>query len=276
SDSGGSDSGGSGGGPDSGGSDPGGSTACSHSGGTSTTGTTGTGGSTGGSGGSDSGAERPAASGKIVDGTLDWGVKKSFRSYVTGPIGGGTVETGSGAEVNGGGYRFPDGTGSFDAEAPALETAFKGSVRFLAHKEGGAYALDLKLSELRVTAGGGKGSLVADVSSKDRESGKVSTYDDLTLATLTLSGKTLGGQGAKKGVVTLTDVPAALTTAGAKAFGGFYRSGEALDPVSVAISLDKDATLPSGTSGGSTTGGSGGADAGTTGAGTTGSSGAGT
>ncbi|MEW1887924.1 HtaA domain-containing protein [Streptomyces sp. NPDC085659] len=211
--------------------------------------------------------DKPAAeSGDIVDGTLDWGVRASFRSYVTGPIAKGKVETTSGAKATAGGYRFPDATGTYDAAGQKLKATFGGKVRFLGHEEDGAYTLDLSLSHLKVQVSGSKGTLLADVSSKDRATKKVSTYTGLAVADLKLPA---GKLAAKDGVVTLSGVPATLTSDGAtKAFGGMYQAGEALDALTVAVSVDKDATLPTGsTTGGSTTGGS------TTGGGSAGGSG---
>ncbi|MZD06587.1 hypothetical protein GTW43_16000 [Streptomyces sp. SID5785] len=212
---------------------------------------------------SDAATDAAAVSGDLADGTLDWGVKESFRTYITGPIAGGKVELGGGATQNGAVYRFGDASGSYDADAKSLDAKFAGSVRFLGHKEDGAYALDLKFSDLHVTAAqGGSGRLVADVSSKDRESGKVSTYDDLTVATLKAGA---GDLVAKDDVVTLDGAAATLTADGAKAFGGFYQAGAALDPVTVAVSLDENAELPGGTS----AGGDGGTSGGTSGGGST-------
>ncbi|MFJ5109385.1 HtaA domain-containing protein [Streptomyces sp. NPDC088551] len=195
----------------------------------------------------------PAAeNGAIVDGTLDWGVKESFRSYVVGPIAQGTVELGDGATKSGAAaYRFPKGTGDFDASARTLSASFGGTVRFLGHKEAGAYVLDLRLSGLQVVVKDGKGTLVADVSTKDRETGKVSTYRDLTFATLDVPA---AGPVAKDGVVTLNAVPATLTADGTRAFGGMYQAGTELDRLTLAVALDEDADLP-GTTG--TTGGTG-------------------
>ncbi|WP_411112721.1 HtaA domain-containing protein [Streptomyces sp. 029-5] len=215
----------------------------------------------------------PAAeNGAIVDGTLDWGVKESFRSYVVGPIAQGTVELGDGATKSGtAAYRFLKGTGDFDASARTLSASFGGTVRFLGHKEAGAYVLDLRLSGLQVVVKDGKGTLVADVSTKDRETGKVSTYRDLTFATLDVPA---AGPVAEDGVVTLNAVPATLTADGTRAFGGMYQAGTELDRLTLAVALDKAANLP-GTAGGTgTAGGSGTAGGGSVG-GTVGGAGGG-
>ncbi|MFJ5593904.1 HtaA domain-containing protein [Streptomyces noursei] len=180
--------------------------------------------------------------GRIVKGTLDWGVKESFRSYLTGPLARGKVELSGGAAAHGTTYRFGAARGSYRADGHALDAAFHGAVRFLGHRTNGVYALDLRFSALHVRVEGGSGSLIADVATKDRESGEVSTYRQLTVATLALRS---GVPSAQRDVVALDRVPATLTEGGAKAFGGSYRAGDALDPVSVAVALTDDARLPS-------------------------------
>ncbi|WP_031085885.1 HtaA domain-containing protein [Streptomyces sp. NRRL WC-3549] len=226
---------------------------------------------------SSSASPRPSASatspaveqGPVVDGTLDWGVKESFRAYVTGPIAHGEIKTSGGATASSGGYRFPDATGAFDADQQTLEAEFAGSVRFLGHKEEGAHTLDLSLSKLRVQVKGSTGTLVADVSTKDRRTKEVATYTALTVADLKLPA---GELAAEDGVVTLKGVPATLTADGTKAFGGMYDKGEALDALTVAVALDEDAELP-GATGGSGGSGSAGGSGSIGGSGTTGGSG---
>lgn len=216
----------------------------------------------------------PGTPAPLVDGTLDWGVKASFRSYVTGPIAAGKVELTGGATNTAAGYRFPQGTGTWAADGKTLTAAFSGGVRFLGHLQQGAYALDLKFGDLKVTTHGATGTLTADVSGKDLTTGKVTAYDDLAVAALSGVAPRTAGR-----VVTVTAASAALTADGAKVFSGFYRAGDALDPVTVAVSLEEGAALPTaspspstdttdttdtagttgGTSGG-TTGGTSGAD----------------
>lgn len=178
-----------------------------------------------------------AATGTVADGNLDWGVKKSFRDYVTGPVAGGKAEVSGGARQSGDGYRFPKGHGSYDTGTAALDAAFDGAVRFTGH-EG---QLDLKLSDLKVKANGTSGTLYADVSAKERSSGKVVATDDMPLAKLKLPADALK---ARSGVVSVSAAPATLTAQGAKAFGDMYKEGQDLDPVSVTVSVDKNATLP--------------------------------
>ncbi|MFI0943719.1 HtaA domain-containing protein [Streptomyces sp. NPDC021020] len=217
----------------------------------------------------------PGGPAAVVDGNLDWGVKESFRTYVTGPIAAGKVELTGGATATAAGYRFPKGTGTWDAAGTELNASFSGGVRFLGHLQQGTYALDLKLSDLKVHTEGATGTLTADVASKDLASGKVTDYDDLAIADL-------GGvaPAAKDGVVTVAAAKATLTADGAKVFSGFYEKGAALDPVTLAVSLSDDAGLPTAapTTGGTSGGTSGGAGTsggtGTDGAGSVGGTGA--
>ncbi|WP_254812668.1 HtaA domain-containing protein [Streptomyces cavourensis] len=182
-------------------------------------------------------------SGPVVDGTLDWGVKESFRSYVVGRIAHGRIETTDGATANDNGYRFTKATGHLDAEKNSLNARFEGKVRFLGHETAGAYKLDLSLSNLKVDVQGTTGKLVADVSTKDMASGKASTYTGLAFADLKVPA---GALVAKEGVVNLKDIPATLTEDGSKAFSRMYHKGDELDALTAAVSLDKDATLPPG------------------------------
>ncbi|MEU8891065.1 HtaA domain-containing protein [Streptomyces sp. NPDC048442] len=207
-----------------------------------------------------------AEQGAVVDGNLDWGVLGRFRDYVTGPIAHGKVELSGGAVKSGVGFRFPKGKGSFDAEKQNLSAAFAGKVRFVGHEEGGEYTLDLNFSAFKVEVKGGRGTLVADVSTKDRATKKVETFKALTIADLTPAGEL----SVVDGVVKLAGVPAKLTAGGSKAFGGMYKAGQELDALTVAVSVEEGARLPGGSAGGAGTAGGSTGGAGTTGGGSVG------
>ncbi|MFJ5884578.1 HtaA domain-containing protein [Kitasatospora cineracea] len=184
-------------------------------------------------------AADPAVSG----GRLDWGVKQSFLTYLTGPVANGKwALTGGAATVGGSVFRFHSAAGSYDPATGALSAAFQGGVRFTGHPENGGNALDLALSRLTVKAGAdGSAALYADVSSKSRESGKTSSTGQARLADLSLSGVSLKNA---TGTITLSNVPATLTSAGAAAFGGFYTAGTALDPLTFSVTLKSPAAAP--------------------------------
>ena len=62
------------------------------------------------------------AEGRTVQGgRLDWGIKSSFQSYVTGPIAqGSSTLRGGAATVGGSQFRFHSATGSYDPDSGAF------------------------------------------------------------------------------------------------------------------------------------------------------------
>ncbi|MFF1872738.1 HtaA domain-containing protein [Kitasatospora herbaricolor] len=177
-----------------------------------------------------------AAEGRVSGGRLDWGIKQSFLTYVTGPIAKGSWGlTGGAATVGGSGFRFHSATGAYDPQTGALTAAFSGGVRFTGHQENGVNALDMSVGRLTLRAGaGGDAGLYADISSKSKDTGKVTAVSQARLADLSLAGLDLRGAA---GTLTLSNVPATLTGAGASAFGGFYGAGTALDPLTLSVNL---------------------------------------
>ncbi|MET7484630.1 HtaA domain-containing protein [Streptomyces sp. NPDC005538] len=171
-------------------------------------------------------AGKATSSGTITDGAVDWGVRRTFREYVTGDIAKGRWTLSSGAEDGGALFRFPDGRGTY--RSGQLTASFKGAVRFT-----GAEGLDLMLSGVRATVDDGKGTLYADVTGPDFTGNKIPL--------VTFTAKNLK---AVKGLAKLTEAPAKLTAQGAKAFGGMYQAGTAMDPVSLAVALTDGARLP--------------------------------
>ena len=171
---------------------------------------------------------KKAAPGAVEDGAVDWGVRRTFREYVTGAVADGKWTLTDGAQDGGALFRFPAGKGTYDRKKRALTAAFEGALRFT-----GRHGLDLRLSGLRVTVGDGEGTLYADVTSADLSGKKV------PLVTFAAKGMT-----PTDGLLRLTEVPAELTARGAEAFGGMYRAGTEMDPVSLSIALTDDARLP--------------------------------
>ncbi|UYN83427.1 MAG: HtaA domain-containing protein [Microcella sp.] len=158
-------------------------------------------------------------------GTLRWGVKESFRNYVTGSIAQGTIRV-SGASSDGSVVVFPQtsATGATDT------IAYGGSVRYSGHS--GALDVTIASPTVRLVSST-RGELVATVNGSR-----------VTLATLSLAN------GARTvlpdGAVRYSGVPATLTAAGAPAFayGGtaFYPAGTALDAVTFTIGAPSSAS----------------------------------
>ncbi|MFG2182629.1 HtaA domain-containing protein [Streptomyces abikoensis] len=173
---------------------------------------------------------------EVSGGRLDWGIKSSFQSYVTGPIAQGGWELQGGAATTGGSrFRFHSAKGSHTPGSGAFEAAFSGGVHFTGHrKPDGSHELDLTISRPTVRVTGGAGTLYADMTSKAKGTGEVTTATQVPLAALDVSGADLRGAGTHVG---LADVPATLTAQGAKAFAGYYTQGTALDPVTLSADV---------------------------------------
>ncbi|MEV7191465.1 HtaA domain-containing protein [Streptomyces sp. NPDC093510] len=171
----------------------------------------------------------------VQGGRLDWGIKSSFQSYVTGPIAhGASTLQGGAATVGGSQFRFHSAKGSYDPDSGVFDAGFSGGVRFTGHKKGGSYELDLTISRPTVKVSDGSGTLYADMVSKEKGTGKVTTTPQVPLASLDVSGIDMKGG---TGPIALTNLPATLTSQGAKAFAGYYTAGTALDPVSLSTDL---------------------------------------
>ncbi|WP_405993725.1 HtaA domain-containing protein [Streptomyces sp. NBC_00986] len=182
-----------------------------------------------------------AESRTVQGGRLDWGIKSSFQSYVTGPIASGSYSlTGGAATVGSSQFRFPSATGSYDGSTGAFRSSFAGGVHFVGHrKTDGSYELDLTLSRPTVRISGSTGTLYLDITSKAKGTGAVTTSSQVPFASLSLGGIDMKGGG---NAVVLNNLPAILTAQGAKSFAGYYTAGTALDPVSLSADVQAAAT----------------------------------
>ncbi|MFF3210780.1 HtaA domain-containing protein [Streptomyces sp. NPDC002886] len=177
------------------------------------------------------------AAGRTVEGgRLDWGIKSSFQSYVTGPVAKGGFKLKNGAATAGGSlFRFHSASGSYDPDSGSLQASFSGGVTFQGHqKPDGTYELDMSVSRPTIKISGGSGTLYVDVSSKAKEGGAVTTASQVPFAELGLGGVNMKGGGSP---IALANIPATLTEQGAKAFAGYYAAGAQLDPVSLSVDV---------------------------------------
>ncbi|MFE6777909.1 HtaA domain-containing protein [Streptomyces sp. NPDC057702] len=173
---------------------------------------------------------RAKDAGKIADAAVDWGVRRTFREYVTGPVAKGRWQLTDGARDGGALFRFTAGKGAYDPRAGTLDATFAGRTHFTGTD------LDLALSGVRVRVADGRGTLAADVSTDG------ATRRDVPL--VTFDAPALKGSAPKDGLVTVAEAPTKLTREGARAFGDRYRAGTAMDPLSLAVATDAKATLP--------------------------------
>jgi hypothetical protein len=158
-----------------------------------------------------------------TNGWLSWGVKASFRSYVTGPIAHGAISVSGGARADGGGYRFGQSATTADPPRATGTSTYRGQVRFSGHSG----VLDLAMGSPRVQVTSSSSAVLSMA---------VSGFGRVQLASLDLGD---GRRSAGSDWVGWSGVPARLTTAGAKVFSyqgsAFYPAGTALDPVSFVI-----------------------------------------
>ena len=172
--------------------------------------------------------------------TLTWGLKSSYLAYIEGSVAQGKITT-TGAQRSGSTFTWSGGTGAYNTDAARGTGSFTGSVRTVGH--GGV--LDVTFSNPRVVLHSStRASLVLDTRGTTID-GDTFAYAGITFATLHLSGR--GGISGDR--VSYSGVPATLTAAGAKAFSGFYKAGDALAPVSFTLPLggETDCSTPTGT-----------------------------
>ncbi|MEV7614553.1 HtaA domain-containing protein [Streptomyces sp. NPDC089799] len=196
------------------------------------------------------GSPAPAGPQKLVAGKATWGMKESFRRYVQNA--GGTVTPAGGAVRNGELFDFALGKGDLDTKNKKLNASFDGSLNF----RYAAHGIDMTFSGLRVRAAGGTGTLVLDVRTAS------GTKAAVPFATLDLSK---ADYRAVNGALALNGVPAVFTAQGAAVFangttGSMYREGQAIDPLTLSVTVDRNAPLPAGSAGTSGSGGTSGSD----------------
>ena len=173
-----------------------------------------------------------AATGDVSTASLDWGVKTSFRNYISGPIAHGGWTTSGNV---GGAFSWTGGAGSADTAASTGAVAYDGAIHFTGHENfggigAGKYALDLTLSNVRVqrTSATAATIIVDTVSNSLSTPTEFVTSTNVNFASVDLTSTATSSETA----VTVSGAPAVLTAAGAAAFAGFYAEGDALDPVS--------------------------------------------
>ncbi|CAM3399312.1 HtaA domain-containing protein [Stackebrandtia soli] len=164
----------------------------------------------------------------VSGGRLDWGIKKSFQNYVTGPIAKGAWSLVDGAGTTGDSqFRFHSATGDYDGGSGAFTARYSGGVRFQGHPtDDGGFEMDLTITNPTVELAGGNGTLYVDIIT--RHGGETSTNSRVPFGTLGVSGLDTRDAGTS---LALFDVPVTLTAEGATAFEGYYSAGTALDPM---------------------------------------------
>ncbi len=170
------------------------------------------------------------------DAELIWGLKESFRSYITGTIAKGQVRYSGGAEVRGGLYVWDQSSASFDASGHG-SAGFAGSVRFQGHESAETpdqYALDLELVDPQIVTSTSATGLSFRVI--ERSDGVTTDHGRVEFATISLAGASVCGTSGSR---TWSNAPATITADGADVMDN-YPAGTQLDPVHITV---KDADL---------------------------------
>ena len=163
---------------------------------------------------------------KVTSGSLTWGIRTSFTSYLRGPIAKGSWQLSGGANWNGSAFTFPLTSGSYDPATKSGSVKYSGSVHMTGHHG----ILDMTLAEPSLEIKGSTGHLYLDVKSSSMD-GKKTSYGRVDFATFQVS---TSGNSAIKGS------SVKLTATGAKAFAGFYKAGEPMNPLSTNLTSSAD------------------------------------
>ncbi|KOX13595.1 HtaA domain-containing protein [Nocardiopsis sp. NRRL B-16309] len=193
-------------------------------------------------------ATAPAASAAetvpVTGGSAAWGVKESFRNYVSGIIANGGYAASDGASVlEDGTVDFPTAQGEVSKEDASGHVDFSGTVVFTGHDYGSGAVLEIRISDPRVEFDGDTALVLAEVSSRPFEGvtqtapapivdyGQVPVAE-LTGAELTVDGDTIG----------FASTGGTLHADAVEPFAGFYSTGAPMDPVSFGVTVDGDGT----------------------------------
>ncbi|MDY2941772.1 MAG: HtaA domain-containing protein [Varibaculum sp.] len=165
----------------------------------------------------------------LTSGTMTWGVKESFTTYIRGKIAKGGWTLGGGSTWNGSAFTFPTSSGTYNTRSASGTFSFGGSVHFTGH-EG---VLDVILSNPSLVVNGSSAALYVNATTSSATTGQKTDMGRVHFANVALSGVSVKGTqlNAKSNSVTLTDT-------GAKAFAGFYKTGQALDNLSVSTGVE--------------------------------------
>lgn len=174
----------------------------------------------------------------VHNGTLTWGVKQSFRKYITGNIAQGYIEY-NGRRVDGNTqYTFPATLSGMSSKDSGL-IKFDGKVHFYGHDG----ILDLTLSNIRLLVNGSRAQVIVDAEGNEfidtKTKGPRKVWKDTRLANVVLSAAPDFSAATVRlqGTSTLNNDPQALQVFGKT----FYEAGAEMDPIDVQLQLRDEA-----------------------------------
>lgn len=181
----------------------------------------------------------------LQDVTVDWGLKKSFRSYINGPFSQGSQELTGVTTNEDGSYHFTAAEGT--VANGEYSVAFTGSsIHYTAHHG----LLEVIISDLSVTIKDGVGTVRANVQSRPYN-GNTTPNDLVETKNMTIGTFNASGLKVEGNTITLPSVDeengtrVKLSEEATGAFAGFYKAGQELDALSFSATVvAKEAPAP--------------------------------
>ena len=182
----------------------------------------------------------------LQDVTVNWGLKKSFRSYINGPFSQGSQELTGVTTNEDGSYHFTSAEGTV-ANGEYSVTFTGSSIHYTAHHG----LLEVIISDLSVTIKDGVGTVRANVQSRPYN-GNTTPNDLVETKNMTIGTFNASGLKVEGNTITLPSVDeengtrVKLSEEATGAFAGFYKAGQELDALGFSATIvAKEAPAPS-------------------------------
>lgn len=186
----------------------------------------------------------PIGGRRITAGTIEWGVRQSWRTYIAGAASGHVDLTAPASAPEGVlpsasnyAYRFPDGEGVYDPEDEELRLTAKGGLRFRGHYTDGVPILDVRFADPTVIVRS-DGTAVLTATGRDSEGNELGNWP---FVNLDVTGITAVRDGDAR-TVTYTAVPTTLRYDGQAIFQNNYSTGSAFDPITFSFTYHESET----------------------------------
>ena len=182
----------------------------------------------------------------LQDVTVNWGLKKSFRSYINGAFSQGSQELTGVTTNEDGSYHFTSAEGTV-ANGEYSVTFTGSSIHYTAHHG----LLEVIISDLSVTIKDGVGTVRANVQSRPYN-GNTTPNDLVETKNMTIGTFNASGLKVEGNTITLPSVDEVngtrvkLSEEATGAFAGFYKAGQELDALGFSATIvTKEAPAPS-------------------------------
>lgn len=182
----------------------------------------------------------------LQDVTVNWGLKKSFRSYINGPFSQGSQELTGVTTNEDGSYHFTSAEGTV-ANGEYSVTFTGSSIHYTAHHG----LLEVIISDLSVTIKDGVGTVRANVQSRPYN-GNTTPNDLVETKNMTIGTFNASGLKVEGNTIVLPSVDeengtrVKLSEEATGAFAGFYKAGQELDALGFSATIvTKEAPAPS-------------------------------